>query len=69
MSGGAKLLTIDAPHAKLTPDAVLARAVTPHDEHSSRPRALSLTQATELGTLYTPAELSRAVRRPRTDAA
>jgi threonine aldolase len=57
MSGGAKLLTIDAPHAKLTPDAVVARAVTPHDEHSSRPRALSLTQATELGTLYTPAEL------------
>ena len=31
--------------------------MTPHDEHSSRPRALSLTQATELGTLYTPAEM------------
>jgi threonine aldolase len=31
--------------------------VTPHDEHSSRPRALSLTQATELGTVYTPDEL------------
>ena len=36
---------------------MVARAVTPHDEHSSRPRALSLTQATELGTLYTPAEM------------
>jgi threonine aldolase len=58
MSGGAKLLTVDAPHAKLTPEAVLGRAVTPHDEHSSRPRALSLTQATELGTVYTPAELA-----------
>jgi threonine aldolase len=57
MSGGAKLLTVDAPHAKLTPDAVVARAVTPHDEHSSRPRALALTQATELGTVYTPVEL------------
>jgi len=57
MSGGAKLLTIDLPHAKLTPDAVVARAVTPHDEHGSRPRALALTQATELGTVYTPAEL------------
>jgi threonine aldolase len=58
MSGGAKLLTVDTPHAKLTPDAVAAAAVTPHDEHSSRPRALSLTQATELGTLYTPDEIS-----------
>jgi threonine aldolase len=30
--------------------------VTPHDEHSSRPRALALTQATELGTVYTAGE-------------
>ena len=56
-SGGAKLLGVDTPHAKVTPEAVIARAVTPHDEHSSRPRALSLTQATELGTLYTPVEM------------
>ena len=53
MSGGARLLTADAPLAKLTPEAVVAKAVTPHDEHSSRPRAVSLTQATELGTVYT----------------
>jgi threonine aldolase len=57
-SGGAKLLTIDLPHAKLTPESVTSLAVTPHDEHSSRPRALALTQATELGTLYAPHELS-----------
>jgi threonine aldolase len=57
-SGGAKLLTIDAPDAKLTVDAVAAAAVTPHDEHSSRPRALALTQATELGTVYSPAEIA-----------
>lgn len=57
MSGGARLLTVDLPNAKLTPDAVLARAITPHDEHASRPRALSLTQATELGTVYTRAEI------------
>lgn len=57
MSGGAKLLTVDPPHAKVTRDSVLAAAVTPHDEHSSRPRALALTQATELGTVYTPDEL------------
>lgn len=56
-SGGAKLLTVDTPFAKVTPAALIARAVTPHDEHASRPRALSLTQATELGTVYTVAEL------------
>ena len=56
-SGGAKLLTADTPHGKLTVDAVERLAVTPHDVHSSRPRALSLTQATELGTLYTPLEM------------
>jgi threonine aldolase len=57
-SGGAKLLTSNAPHAKLTPDAVAALATPPHDEHGSRPRALALTQATELGTVYTPQELA-----------
>ena len=67
-SGGAKLLTADTAHAKLTPDAVKALAVTPHDEHSSRPRALALTQATELGTLYSRQELERAVRDARTSA-
>jgi threonine aldolase len=56
-SGGAKLLAVDTPHAKLTPEAVAARAVTPHDEHASRPRALTLTQATELGTVYAPGEV------------
>jgi len=56
-SGGAKLLAVDTPHAKLTPEAVAARAVTPHDEHASRPRALALTQATELGTVYAPQEV------------
>ena len=58
MSGGAKLLTIDLPDAKLTPAAVVAAAVTPHDEHSSRPRALALTQATEMGTVYSPDEIA-----------
>ena len=58
MSGGAKLLTIDTPDAKLNPQHVLQLAVTPHDEHSSRPRALALTQATEFGTVYTPDEIA-----------
>lgn len=57
MSGGAKLLAVEGAGAKVTPEALAARAVTPHDEHGSRPRALSLTQATELGTVYAPREL------------
>jgi threonine aldolase len=59
MTGGAKLLTLDTPDAKLTPEAVIDAAVTPHDEHSSRPHALALTQATELGTLYSIDEIAR----------
>jgi threonine aldolase len=56
-SGGAKLLTVDTPHAKLDPAAVTARADIPRDEHASRPRALTLTEATELGTVYAPDEI------------
>ena len=56
-SGGATLLTVDTPHAKLTVDAVERLAATPDDVHSARPRALSLTQSTELGTLYSPVEM------------
>ena len=56
-SGGAKLLTVQTPHAKLFPDAIAPLATPAHDEHGSRPRALALTQATEFGTVYTPNEL------------
>jgi len=56
-SGGARLLTADTPDAKVTIEALERLAVTPHDVHSARPRALSLTQSTELGTLYTPMEM------------
>lgn len=56
-SGGARLLTADTPHGKLTPAAVAALCRTPHDVHSARPRAVSITQATELGTVYTAGEV------------
>ena len=68
-SGGAKLLGVDTPHAKLTPKRWSRARVTPHDEHSSRPRALSLTQATELGTRLHAGRDARAVRYRRTRAA
>jgi threonine aldolase len=56
-SGGAWLLTADTPFAKLTPAAVEALAASGRGVHSVKPRALSLTEATEMGTLYTREEL------------
>jgi threonine aldolase len=56
-SGGAWLLTADTPIAKLTPAAVEALATSGRGVHSVKPRALSLTQATEMGTLYSREEL------------
>ncbi len=56
-SGGAKLVTADTPQAKLTLEAVESRMHLVHGIHASRPRALSLTQASELGATYKPAEL------------
>jgi threonine aldolase len=57
-SGGAALLTADGPHAKLTPAAAEALAAAGRGLHSVKPRALSLTQATEMGTVYSREELA-----------
>jgi len=56
-SGGSKLHLITGANGKL--DLMHAADVLAHhiDVHSSKPRVLSLTQATELGTVYTPDEL------------
>jgi threonine aldolase len=56
-SGGASLLTADPPLAKLTPAAVEALATSGRGVHSVKPRALSLTEATEMGTIYSRDEL------------
>jgi threonine aldolase len=64
-SGGAKILTADTPLAKLTPDVVAARAGKGRGVHHVKPRVLSLTEATELGTVYTPAEIGALVEAAR----
>jgi threonine aldolase len=57
-SGGAKIVTADTPLAKLTPEAVDALAKKGgRGVHHVKARALSITQATELGTVYTAAEI------------
>ena len=60
-SGGAKIVTADTPLAKLTPDAVDALARKGRGVHHVKPRVLSITQATELGTVYSVAEVAALV--------
>ena len=55
--GGIKLLTVVTPDGKLTPSLVDTRVVRIGDEHAVQPGVVSVTQSTELGTLYTVEEL------------
>ena len=54
---GNKLLTVPAPDGKLTPELVAIRLTGRADEHRVQPAAVAITQATELGTCYSLAEL------------
>lgn len=54
---GLKLLTIDAPDGKLSPELIDREAWGWGDEHRAQPSVVSITQSTELGTVYSVAEL------------
>ena len=49
---GCKLLVVPTPDGKLTPDLVRTQLHGFGFEHHSQPRAISIAQSTELGTLY-----------------
>lgn len=51
--GAIKLLPVDCPDGKLTPELVDREAWGWGDEHRAQPLAVSITQTTELGTCYT----------------
>lgn len=55
-TGGSKVLPLAGPAAKLRPADIEPVFHRGHGVHFPKIRALSLTQSTELGTLYTPAE-------------
>jgi threonine aldolase len=55
--GGIKILTVDSPDGKLTPDLVDRQAWGWGDEHRAQPLVVSITQSTEVGTVYTPDEI------------
>lgn len=56
-SNGSKLLVAPSPDGKLTPDAVRVIATKRQDIHYPKPRVVTLTQATEVGTVYRPEEV------------
>jgi threonine aldolase len=57
-SGGAKLLTAAEPFQKLTPRMVEEVYRRRSDLHAPRPSALSVTQTTETGEVYSPEEIA-----------
>jgi threonine aldolase len=55
---GSKLLTVTTPDGKLTPDLASSMVRGVGDEHHVQARVVSVTQSTELGTVYSLDELS-----------
>ena len=56
-SGGSKILLVQSPDGKVPPDAVEATVHRRSDLHYPKPKVVSITQSTEVGTIYTPPEL------------
>ena len=56
-SNGTKILTVGGANGKVDLDALEHQITRRSDIHYPKPRVISVTQATELGTVYTPGEL------------
>lgn len=56
---GCKLLTVSAPNGKLTVELIAGHMHGIGFEHHVQPRVISITQSTELGTLYTLNEIRK----------
>ena len=54
---GLKLHTIPTANGKLTPELIETQAWGFGNEHRAQPKVVSITQSTELGTVYTPEEI------------
>jgi len=58
-TGGAKLVLLDGPGAKVTPDAAAAACDAIRDDvHQVQPTAISITNATEYGLVYRAGEVA-----------
>jgi threonine aldolase len=56
---GLKLWTVPTPDGKLTPELVESQMFDIGVVHRAQPAVVSITQTTELGTLYQPAEIKK----------
>jgi threonine aldolase len=54
---GVKLLDIPTKDGKLTPELIAPLWIRKGDPHTSQPNVVSITQSTEMGTVYTPSEI------------
>jgi len=57
-SNGTKILLVPGEHGKVDPLAVEHTVTRRSDIHYPKPRVLSVTESTELGTVYTPEEIA-----------
>jgi threonine aldolase len=55
---GSKLISIDTPDGKLTPELVRGRLKGFGFEHHVQPKVISISQPTEMGTVYTISEVA-----------
>ena len=57
---GVKLLPVDCPDGRLTPELLEAEVDWSRigDEHAAQPRVISISNSTELGTVYGPGEVA-----------
>jgi threonine aldolase len=54
---GCKLMCVDTPEGKLTPELLRPFLLHLGNEHHNQPRVISIAQATELGTVYSLGEI------------
>lgn len=59
-TGGAKVISLEGEGAKIAPAAIIQQLKKNliHGEHSAKPAAISITNATELGTVYSVDEIA-----------
>lgn len=58
---GHKIIWVDTPDGKLTPELINQALLRYEDEHTVIPKVVYLTQVTELGTVYTKDELKAVI--------
>ena len=54
---GSKLIPVTAKYGKITPEDIIPKLTGFGSPHHSQPKVISISQSSELGTVYTPAEI------------